>query len=115
MAAAVENKPNGNSNGQGQALNRKRKLRGGANKQQQRGFYSNKWMIQVYEEKPPFPEELFATKFSQQKLETIVSALKMATAKEVDESPRLLEEDYVYSLQVTCHRIPNVNAHLTRV
>lgn len=105
--AAVQNKPIDG--------NRLRKRRGGVKRALHRGTYSNKWMIKVYEEKPPFPEELFETKFSQQKLETIVTALKIATEKEVAESPRLLEDDYTYSLQVSCHKVPNVNAHLTRV
>lgn len=110
--AAVQNK---SAEENGQTANRKRKLRGRARVSQQRGIYSNKWMIKVYEEKPPFPEELFQTQFAQKKLEIIVAALKIASEKEVDESPRLLEDDYTYSLQVTCHKIPNVNVHLTRV
>ena len=78
-------------------------------------MYSNRWMTKVYEEKPPFPEDLFKTTFSQEKLETIVAALKLATDKEVKDSIRLLEDDYTYSVQITSHKVPHVPVHLSRV
>lgn len=113
MAAAIRN---GNV---GETIGRKRKARGGANnstyRPQQMEMYSNKWMMKVFEEKPAFPDDLFETTFAKAKLQTIVAALKMATEKEVEESCRLLPEDYFYSLQVTCHKVPHVNVHLRRM
>lgn len=77
--------------------------------------FSNKWMDIIYEEKPPFPEELFETCFSQEKVESLVAALKAATEKEVAESNRLLEDDYTYSVQITSHKVPHVPVHLSRM
>lgn len=96
-------------------VNRRRKLKVKRGPSQGIKPFSNKWMLKVYDEKPPFPEELFSSQFSKPKLETLVAALKQATDKEVSESTRLLEEDYTYSLQVTCHKVPHVSVHLTRV
>lgn len=76
---------------------------------------SNRWMEQVYMEKPAFPEELFETIFTIEKIQTLVAALKLATEKEVEESKRLLESDYTYSLMICSHKIPHVAVHLTRV
>lgn len=100
--------------------NRKRKARsrGGVNKPSQAtGIkpFSNKWMAQVYAEKPQFPEELFQSTFSKEKVETLVEALKLATEKEVEDSIRLLEEDYTYSVVVTSHKVPHVPVHLSRM
>lgn len=78
-------------------------------------IYSNRWMAKVYDEKPPFPEEVFTTTFAPERLETIVKALKQATDQEVEESTRLLEDNYTYSLQITSHKVPHVNVHLSRV
>lgn len=77
--------------------------------------FSNKWMMKVYAEKPPFPEELFKSTFSKARLETLVAALKMATEKEVNESSRLLEEDYTYSVMISSHKVPHVPVHLSRM
>lgn len=77
--------------------------------------FSNRWMSMVYEEKPSFPEQLFNTMFTKEKIETLVAALKMATEKEVEESNRLLEDDYTYSVQITSHKVPHVPVHLSRV
>lgn len=76
---------------------------------------SKQWMRQVYDEKPPFPEELFETIFTTEKIQTLVAALKLATVKEVEESKRLLESDYTYSLMIASHRIPHVAVHLSRM
>ncbi|XP_031631432.1 ribosomal L1 domain-containing protein CG13096-like [Contarinia nasturtii] len=96
--------------------NRKRKAKDSAN-QQQSGpkLYSNRWMLRVYQEKPPFPEELFDTMFTKEKIETLVAALKLATDKEVEESKRLLESDYTYSLMIASHKVPHVPVHLSRI
>lgn len=77
--------------------------------------YSNRWLAKVSEEKPPFPEEMFATKFALERLTTIVQALKQATEKDVDESQRLIGDNYTYSVQITSHKAPIVNVHLTRM
>lgn len=111
----------GNDNVQNAGENRKRKARGRGgvnnNNSQSAGIkqFSNKWMTQVYAEKPPFPEELFQTTFSQEKVETLVEALKLATEKEVQDSIRLLEEDYTYSVVITSHKVPHVPVHLSRM
>lgn len=96
--------------------NRKRKTKESAN-QQQSGpkLYSNRWMLRVYQEKPPFPDELFDTMFTKEKIETLVAALKLATDKEVEESKRLLESDYTYSLMIASHKVPHVPVHLSRM
>lgn len=96
--------------------NRKRKAKDAAN-QQQSGpkLYSNRWMLRVYQEKPAFPDELFDTMFTKEKIETLVAALKLATDKEVEESKRLLESDYTYSLMIASHKVPHVPVHLSRM
>lgn len=101
-----------NETGQSPA-NRKRK----APQQNQAGIkmYSNRWMQKVYEEKPPFPDELFETMFTPEKIETLVAALKLATEKEVEESSRLLESDYTYSVLINSHKVPHVPVHLSRM
>lgn len=100
------------------APNRKRKAKGGdAPNQQQAGpkLYSNRWMLRVYQEKPPFPDDLFQTMFTTEKITTLVEALKLATDKEVEESKRLLESDYTYSVMVASHKVPHVPVHLSRI
>lgn len=77
--------------------------------------FSNRWMAQVYEQKPPFPEDVLSTVFAPERVTTIVQALKEATAKEVEESNRLLEDDFTYALQITSFKIPHVNVHLSRM
>lgn len=102
----------------GENRKRKARARGGVNKGSQAAGikpFSNKWMSQVYAEKPQFPEELFETTFSKEKVETLVEALKLATEKEVSDSIRLLEEDYTYSVVVTSHKVPHVPVHLSRM
>lgn len=78
-------------------------------------LYSNRWMQQVYEAKPPFPEDVLNTVFAPERITTIVQALKEATSKEVEESNRLLDDDFTYSLQITSYKIPHVNVHLSRM
>lgn len=115
--AAIEGGNDASANA-GENRKRKARARGGVNKTSQAtGIkpFSNKWMSQVYIEKPPFPDELFQTTFSKEKLETLVEALKLATDKEVQESIRLLEEDYTYSVVVTSHKVPHVPVHLSRM
>lgn len=70
---------------------------------------------EVNAEKSPFPDELFKTTFSEKKLGTLAEALKLATDKEVQDSIRLLEEDYTYSIVVTSHKVPHVPVHLSRM
>lgn len=99
------------------APNRKRKPKGDTTNQQQAGpkLYSNRWMLRVYQEKPPFPDELFETMFTKEKVTTLVEALKLATDKEVEESKRLLESDYTYSVMIASHKVPHVPVHLFRM
>lgn len=77
--------------------------------------YSNRWLAKVVEEKPPFPDELFDTTFAPERLTSIVKALKDATEKEVNESSRLLADNYIYSLQLTSFKAPPSHVHLSRV
>lgn len=99
------------------AVSRKRKAKADGANQPQAGpkLYSNRWMLRVYQEKPPFPEELFETMFTKEKVETLVAALKLATDKEVEESKRLLESDYTYSVMIASHKVPHVPVHLSRM
>lgn len=77
--------------------------------------YSNRWLAKVVEEKPQFPDDLFDTTFAPERLTSIVKALKDATEKEVNESPRLLVDNYTYSLQITSFKAPPSHVHLSRV
>lgn len=100
------------------APSKNRKRKANAQPQQQNPgpkLYSNRWMLKVYQEKPPFPEELFETIFTNGKIETLVAALKLATEKEVEDSTRLLESDYTYSLMIASHKVPHVPVHLSRM
>lgn len=77
--------------------------------------YSNRWLAKVVEEKPAFPDELFDSTFSHERITSIVKALKEATDKEVNDSNRLLIDNYTYSLQVTSFKAPLTHIHLSRV
>lgn len=112
MSSSIENSGNG-----APALNRKGKPKQEPTPQPPTGpkLYSNRWMQKVYAEKPPFPEELFDTVFKKEKVETLVAALKVATEKEVEESKRLLEGDYTYSVMIASHKVPHVPVHLSRM
>lgn len=77
--------------------------------------YSRKWLEENDREKQPFADEVLASTFGPENLEKLVTACKEATQKEVDESNRLLSDDYVYSVQITSHRTPHVPMHLSRM
>lgn len=77
--------------------------------------YSNRWLAKVVEEKPPFPDELFNSTFNPDRVTFIVKALREATDKEVNDSARLLQDNYTYSLQVTSFKAPISHIHLSRV
>lgn len=111
-------KSNDNSgNGAVANLNRKGKPKQEPTLQAPTGpkLYSNRWMQKVYAEKPPFPDAHFDTIFKKEKIETLVAALKVATEKEVEESKRLLEGDYTYSVMIASHKVPHVPVHLSRM
>lgn len=114
MSSSNDNSGNG---APATALNRKGKPKQEPTQMPPTGpkLYSNRWMQKVYAEKPPFPDDLFETIFKQEKVETLVAALKVATEKEVEESKRLLEGDYTYSVMIASHKVPHVPVHLSRM
>lgn len=88
---------------------------GGGDKQQQSTVYTRKWLEENDKEKVPFAEDVLATTFGTENLGKLVAACKQATDGEVNESNRLLSDDYVYSVQITSHRAPHVPMHLSRM
>lgn len=77
--------------------------------------YTNEWLVAVNKQKKPFAEELFSTTFSQENVEKVLSELKASTEAKVAASPRLIEEDFTYSVQLTSFARPRVPIHLTRM
>lgn len=77
--------------------------------------YNRKWLEKANAEKKPFEEEVMKTTFGKENVEKLVSACKAATESEVSESNRLLNDDYIYSVQITSHRVPHVPVHLSRM
>lgn len=77
--------------------------------------YNRKWLEKADQEKTPFSDELMSTTFGKENVEKLVSACKTATETEVSESNRLLNDDYIYSVQITSHRVPHVPVHLSRM
>lgn len=77
--------------------------------------YNRKWLEENDKDKKPFSDELLASTFSKENLEKVVAAVKLATDTEVNESNRLLGDDYIYSVQITSHRAPHVPVHLSRM
>jgi len=53
--------------------------------------------------------------FSKENIEKLVDVVKNATETEVNQSRRLLPDDYIYSLQITSQRVPHVPVHLSRI
>lgn len=82
---------------------------------QKNAIYTKNWLLTVDSAKKPFADELFSTTFSKENLEKLINALKIATESEVSESPRLLKDDYLYSIQIVSHRVPHVPVHLSRM
>lgn len=72
-------------------------------------------MIDNDKERKPFSDDLFNDVFSKENIEKLVDVVKNATETEVNESRRLLPDDYVYSLQITSQRVPHVPVHLSRM
>lgn len=77
--------------------------------------FNRKWLEENDKDKKPFSEELLSTTFGKENLEKLVAAVKLATETEVNESNRLLADDYVYSVQITSHRAPHIPVHLSRM
>lgn len=77
--------------------------------------FNRKWLEENDKEKKPFADEVLATTFGKENLEKLVAAAKTATETEVNESNRLLSDDYIYSVQITSHRSPHVPVHLSRM
>lgn len=82
---------------------------------QKNAIYTKNWLLAADSAKKPFAEELFTTTFSKENIEKSVNALKVATENEVSESPRLLKDDYLYSVQIVSHRTPHIPVHLSRM
>lgn len=77
--------------------------------------YNRKWLEKANAEKKPFEEEVMSTTFGKENVNKLVAACKAATESEVSESNRLLNDDYIYSVQITSHRVPHVPVHLSRM
>lgn len=80
-----------------------------------KAIFTKKWLLMADKERTPFPENLFDTTFSRENIEKLVTACRTATEKEVNESQRLLPDDYMYSMHIISHRIPHLPVHLTRM
>lgn len=78
-------------------------------------MYNRKWLEKNDKEKTPFSEEVLSTTFGKENVEKLIAACKTATDSEVNESNRLLTDDYIYSVQITSHRAPHVPVHLSRM
>lgn len=85
------------------------------NKASNRLSFSQRWLEDNDRERKPFGDELFDGIFSKESIEKLVSVVKNATDTEVGQSRRLLPDDYIYSLQITSHRVPHVPVHLSRM
>ncbi len=102
VQGSVAKKPRGNRNiGKNNALNRL--------------AFSQRWLEDNDKERKPFSDELFTSVFSKENIEKLVSVVKNATETEVNQSRRLLPDDYIYSLQITSQRVPHVPVHLSRM
>lgn len=77
--------------------------------------FSQRWLEDNDKERKPFSDELFNTIFSKENIEKLVGVVKNATQTEVNQSRRLLADDYIYSIQITSQRVPHVPVHLSRM
>lgn len=71
--------------------------------------------LQASVEVKPFSNEILDTTFSKNNLRELVAAVKLATATEVEKNNRLLSDDFIYSVQITSHRVPHVPLRLSRM
>lgn len=101
---------------QNPATNKPRGNRGiGKNNALNRLAFSQRWLEDNDKERKPFSDELFTGVFSKENIEKLVGVVKNATETEVNQSRRLLPDDYIYSLQITSQRVPHVPVHLSRM
>lgn len=77
--------------------------------------FNRKWLEENDKDKKPFSDEILSSTFGKENIEKLVAAVKTATDTEVNESNRLLSDDYIYSIQITSHRSPHVPVHLSRM
>lgn len=87
----------------------------GKNNALNRLAFSQRWLEDNDKERKPFSDELFTNVFSKENVEKLVGVVKNATETEVNQSRRLLPDDYIYSLQITSQRVPHVPVHLSRM
>lgn len=87
----------------------------GKNNALNRLAFSQRWLEDNDKERKPFSDELFSNVFSKENVEKLVAVVKNATHTEVNQSRRLLPDDYIYSLQITSQRVPHVPVHLSRM
>lgn len=87
----------------------------GKNNALNRLAFSQRWLEDNDKERKPFNAELFSNVFSKENIEKLVAVVKNATDTEVNQSRRLLPDDYIYSLQITSQRVPHVPVHLSRM
>lgn len=87
----------------------------GRNNALNRLAFSQRWLEDNDKDRKPFSDELFTNVFSKENIEKLVGVVKNATETEVNQSRRLLPDDYIYSLQITSQRVPHVPVHLSRM
>lgn len=105
-----------NNNVQNATAKKPRGNRGvGKNNALNRLAFSQRWLEDNDKERKPFSDDLFNNVFSTENIEKLVAVVKNATETEVNESRRLLTDDYIYSLQITSQRVPHVPVHLSRM
>lgn len=100
---------------QASAIRKPRANRTGKNNALNRLAFSQRWLEDNDKERKPFSDELFSTVFSTENIEKLVEVVKNTTETEVNQSRRLLPDDYIYSLQITSQRVPHVPVHLSRM
>lgn len=77
--------------------------------------YTRKWLDAADKNRQPFDEDLFSTILSVENVTKILSELKTETSNKIAENQRVIDDDFVYFLQVTSQRTPHIPLHLLRM
>lgn len=77
--------------------------------------YTRKWLLSVDKQRKPFSDEDFEQTFSQESVLNKINELKTMTSTKVAASNRLVDEDYMYSVQITSQYRPHLPMHLLRM
>lgn len=75
----------------------------------------NEGSWQISGKERPFPEKMFQTEFSKERLVTLIEALKLAIDKEEQDGIQSIEKDYSYSIVVTSYEKLYLPVHLNEM